>query len=486
MIRQAVVVAGFAVLAACTQQSAVSFPPASTCPTSYCASHGTCTEVDSLPTCACDPGYQGLDCSVCSPGYHRVGGSTCTLDEACDETVCNGHGTCSVVAGVAQCDCAAGYDGPRCGSCYGTFIDISDAGASAADAGDDAGAVAVPAVCIFPAGCTPTSCRPGFTCDDSSGVIACTCATGACATCTPGLCGQGTCDDSTGVVRCTCAPGYQGATCDACYFGYHAEDGGTCALDGQCTTTTCSGGGTCRVTGGVASCTCDPGFEGSNCQTCSTGYHPSGTGQCVADQACAANSCPATATCVVTRGVVGCQCNPGYAGSTCLLCAAGYHAVGASCVLDRTCQPTSCGQGTCEDATGAVVCSNCPAGFSGTYCEVNLNDCGTACATGQCLDLVGGRVCLCTDQTWGQSCLPGPTVSALTPSQGPMLGGTVVTITGTGFVAGTTVTFGGTAATSVVIDSPTTLHATAPAAALGAVDLVVLAPNAQRAHATFT
>src|SRR5262249_5077390 len=44
-----------------------------------------------------------------------------------------------------------------------------------------------------------------------------------------------------------------------------------------------------------------------------------------------------------------------------------------------------------------------------------------------------------------------PTVSSVSPNNGPAAGGTGVTITGTNFAAGATVTFGGAAATNVVV-----------------------------------
>ena len=72
-----------------------------------------------------------------------------------------------------------------------------------------------------------------------------------------------------------------------------------------------------------------------------------------------------------------------------------------------------------------------------------------------------------------------PTVASLTPANGPIAGGTAVTITGTNFVSGATVSFGGTAATGVTVVSSTSITATAPAHAAGAVDLVVTNPNGQ-------
>src|SRR5207244_6628147 len=48
-----------------------------------------------------------------------------------------------------------------------------------------------------------------------------------------------------------------------------------------------------------------------------------------------------------------------------------------------------------------------------------------------------------------------PVVTSLNPTSGPTAGGTSVTITGTNFITGATVSFGGTAATSVTLNSPT-------------------------------
>jgi hypothetical protein len=62
-----------------------------------------------------------------------------------------------------------------------------------------------------------------------------------------------------------------------------------------------------------------------------------------------------------------------------------------------------------------------------------------------------------------------PTVSAFTPTSGPTAGGTEVTITGSGFAVGdplTSVTFGGNAATDVVVVSSTEITADTPASTL--------------------
>jgi len=64
-----------------------------------------------------------------------------------------------------------------------------------------------------------------------------------------------------------------------------------------------------------------------------------------------------------------------------------------------------------------------------------------------------------------------PVISGLAPTSGPV--GTSVTITGTNFATGATVTFGSTAATNVVVVSATQITATTPAGSAGAVTVTV-------------
>ena len=74
-----------------------------------------------------------------------------------------------------------------------------------------------------------------------------------------------------------------------------------------------------------------------------------------------------------------------------------------------------------------------------------------------------------------------PTLSAVSPVSGPAAGGTAVTLTGTNFAAGATVTVGGTAATSVVVVSSTRITAVTPAGAAGARDVRVTLSGGQAA-----
>jgi hypothetical protein len=66
----------------------------------------------------------------------------------------------------------------------------------------------------------------------------------------------------------------------------------------------------------------------------------------------------------------------------------------------------------------------------------------------------------------------GPLIASISPDSGPVVGGTVVTITGTGFLPGATVKFGANQATFATVVSPTRIDVTSPPGA-GVVDVVV-------------
>ncbi|CAN5395772.1 hypothetical protein BH09ACT4_BH09ACT4_18180 [soil metagenome] len=69
-----------------------------------------------------------------------------------------------------------------------------------------------------------------------------------------------------------------------------------------------------------------------------------------------------------------------------------------------------------------------------------------------------------------------PAITGITPPEGPATGGTLVTITGTGFTGVTSVTFDGVAGTSLVVVSDTVLTVRTPAHVPQIVDVVVIDP----------
>jgi Hypothetical glycosyl hydrolase family 15/IPT/TIG domain len=148
----------------------------------------------------------------------------------------------------------------------------------------------------------------------------------------------------------------------------------------------------------------------------------------------------------------------------------------ATSALDHT--PTGAAVGPMQAASGGV--------FTREYVKaeviVNPNKNSVAVSLPEaCTTLDGVVVTPPTKLTMsglsGQICSygsvgPPPTVTAISPTGGPDTGGTSVQITGTGFTAGSAVSFGTNAATQVVFNSSTKITATSPAG-FGTVDVTV-------------
>ena len=126
--------------------------------------------------------------------------------------------------------------------------------------------------------------------------------------------------------------------------------------------------------------------------------------------------------------------------------------------------------------------STTAAGATGTGAAGSSSGGGTATAAGAANSAGGGST------SGGTGSAPGlaaaapaaaqpASVTSVTPKQGPVTGGTEVTITGQGLGAVTAVHFGSTAATAVQVVSPTEVKAVAPAHLPGAVDVTVLTPQ---------
>jgi hypothetical protein len=68
-----------------------------------------------------------------------------------------------------------------------------------------------------------------------------------------------------------------------------------------------------------------------------------------------------------------------------------------------------------------------------------------------------------------------PAITSIVPNTGPVVGGTIITITGNYFSGTATVTLGGVPATNVQVMNATTITAVTPAAPAGGVDVIVAA-----------
>ena len=79
-----------------------------------------------------------------------------------------------------------------------------------------------------------------------------------------------------------------------------------------------------------------------------------------------------------------------------------------------------------------------------------------------------------------------PTIISITPNSGSAAGGTAVTITGTGFVNGSTIIIGVNQATNITVKSDNTITASTPAGSTGTTDVYVTNPDTQRSNTNIT
>jgi len=74
-------------------------------------------------------------------------------------------------------------------------------------------------------------------------------------------------------------------------------------------------------------------------------------------------------------------------------------------------------------------------------------------------------------------------ITLVAPTTGPDVGGTAVTLTGTGFTTATNVTFDGVSATGITVVSDTSITCTTPAGTAGPADIVVVRPSTNLTYA---
>ncbi len=120
-------------------------------------------------------------------------------------------------------------------------------------------------------------------------------------------------------------------------------------------------------------------------------------------------------------------------------------------------------------AIGAITCTSpvVVSGTSATCTTGNYGSTATVNVVATDSDTQSGTL------TNGYTYEPPPAVTSLSLTLGAAGGANNLTITGTGFLTGATVTFGGVAATAIVIVNATTITCTTPAHAAGAVNVVV-------------
>ncbi len=98
---------------------------------------------------------------------------------------------------------------------------------------------------------------------------------------------------------------------------------------------------------------------------------------------------------------------------------------------------------------------------------------GTAGAVDVVLTTPGGAV----TSTGGYTYVAAPAITLINPDNGPVAGGTLVTINGSNLTDTTGVTFGGAAGTSVTVVNDSQVTVVTPAGTAGAVDVVLTTPG---------
>jgi len=321
---------------------------------SGCACTGTCKDAGNCcvndHVCACLPACTGKQCGddgcggscgTCAAGTTCIAGGCAPA--VCDDTTCNGHGTCKPSA--ATCACDERFAAPYCDKCDKGYVDYPKCvTACTADAQCDDNNPCTGDSCEAKAGCLHlplvATCTDGDACTSGDACKAGTCESGKATDCDDSnACTTDSCDKLMG---CRHAPS-KAAKCD---------DGNACTAADACNGVKCAG---TKATG------CDDG------------------------NVCTVDSCDKIAGCVHLPSGATCADND--------KCSAGSACQGAACksLGAKNCDDgNSCTVDSCTASTGA--CKNAPAADKASCDDGNPCTAGDTC-NGKSTCAAGPAIC---------------------------------------------------------------------------------------------
>ncbi|UJR36701.1 hypothetical protein I4U23_029418 [Adineta vaga] len=409
------------------------------CASQPCANNGTCTDLENGFLCRCLPEWNGTLCtepmnpcqsSPCGPAGKCVATNTpqipyycqcpdgqntifkCADSNPCQPNPC-GPGKCEVTSDIHNgyiCRCLDGTiqltncTTPKnpcttlpCGS-NGRCISLSAApkGYMCMCQSDGITFTTIDTCPTTNSICTHLTCRNG-------------------GTCVPFSANEPSCNTGKiGSVCCQCPPNYTGLRCER-------------ELD-FCSSNPCKKNGRCLSGKSGYRCQCYEGFTGENCEVR------------IVNSGCLSNPCtvgicyqlnqngPAY-VCICPDGTLNLSCNstnstrnplvlPTIPSQTTTPIAtlmfnnnAKYGGGGSGNNLRSVsiCTPTSrstCNGGECILGVEGVYVCQCREGYTGVYCENNINECASnpCLGGGICYDLVNAYSCFCPDRTFRPQC----------------------------------------------------------------------------------
>ncbi|XP_065815558.1 protein eyes shut homolog [Labrus bergylta] len=383
------------------------------CMSSPCLHNATCVDLVHGFGCVCVPGFTGTKCEL-------------NVDE-CASSPCKNGATCIDQPGNYFCQCVAPFKGHNCEFLPCEASNPCENGAVCVEEMDQD---------HFPLGFR-CHCRRGFTgprCEINVDE------------CSSSPCFHGFCYDVVDGFYCLCNPGYAGPRCEqdiddcvhslcssnsvckdlhlsyecVCHPGWEGE---FCQREiDECLSQPCKNNGTCTDLLNGYKCLCSPGWTAVDC---AEDVNECDSGPCLNGARCQESDVPGEFSCTCPPFFTGPLCNQPYDpcdplhnpclnNSTCLTrsngtafcrCPAGFE--GSWCEIDTNeCSSNPCqNQGHCADRVNSYSC-DCKGGFSGLYCEEDINECASSpCHNAAiCRDLVNEFRCVCPPGYFGTLC----------------------------------------------------------------------------------